>query len=100
MTSTCAVAERHSVRLEVDRLVYVELPDERAFMLNVSDRGMAIQAMNILQPGSNFDFSILVPEVKDRMRASGRIVWSDRSGRAGVQFTDTFDLSRLSHVVH
>lgn len=88
--------ERQSTRFEIGNLIYVELPEERAFMLNVSDGGMAIQAMNILQPGSFVKFAVLPPGGAEQIEGSGKIVWSDKSGRAGVQFTRPVGLRYLA----
>ncbi len=95
MDSPGITTQRHRTRIEVNRLIYVQLPGEHAFMLNVSDGGMAIQAMNILEPESMLRFSVLVPESAEQIEASGRVVWSDKSGRAGVQFTQSIDIRRL-----
>ena len=69
-------------RIEVNEVVYVTGPREPAFILNLSEDGMAIQAMEILQPGQLLPFAFPLPDTKGEVRGAARIVWSDRSGQA------------------
>lgn len=95
MGGRCATAGR-GVRVPVDPLVYVNFPDESAFLLNLSERGMALQCMDVLEPGRPYSFSFPLPEIGAELRGLARIVWSDRSGRAGMEFVRLSEFDRLA----
>ncbi len=88
-------AARGGARIEVSQLVHVNFDREAAFVLNLSEGGMAIQAMAVLEPGHSLDFSFPLPETSTAIHGQARIIWSDRSGRAGLLFTDMPALDRL-----
>jgi hypothetical protein len=85
------------LRVEVKPVVYVNWTEEPAFLLNLSESGMAVQAMEILHPGRSLPFTFSLPDTSNEVRGVARIVWVDRSGRAGLQFLDIpeYDLFRL-----
>jgi hypothetical protein len=82
-------------RFAVAPLVYVNFPNESAFILNLSDKGMAIQTMDILEPGRRYQFSFPLPDSDSEVQGDARIAWSDRSGRAGLEFVDLPPVDRL-----
>lgn len=86
---------RNNPRLEVKELVLLDVPDHPLFMLDVSESGMAIQAMEILQTGKSFYFALTLPNNGPELKGKATVVWSDRSGRAGVNFTDLSVSDRL-----
>ncbi len=88
-------AARGGARIEVTQLVHVNFEREAAFVLNLSEGGMAIQAMDVLKPGHSLDFSFPLPDTSTAIHGHARIVWSDRSGRAGLIFTDMGPFDRL-----
>jgi hypothetical protein len=79
----------------VKPVVYVRWPEETAFLLNVSESGMAVQAMAVLRPGLSLPFVFSLPGTGDEVRGIARIVWTDRSGRAGMQFVDVPEYDRF-----
>jgi len=93
--SNSAVMRRQ--RVEITPLVYVDFPEESVFLLNLSERGMAIQAMDVLEPGRSCNFSFQLPE-NEQCEVSGNasIVWSDRSGRAGLEFREMSAAARFT----
>lgn len=93
--------ETRGMRVAVDPLVYVNFPKESAFILNLSDRGMAIQAMEVLEPGRSYRFSFPLPETDAEIHGSARISWADQSGRAGMEFVEVsaYDRSTLTQWV-
>jgi len=66
-------------------------------VLNVSEAGIAIQASWPLEVNRDVDLSLDLSETGSVIHVSGRIVWSDRSGRVGIGFKNTSgtDLRRL-----
>jgi hypothetical protein len=89
MTYASRAAERRKrdARLEVDGLVYVKTPHDSTFVLNLSESGMAIQAMEVLEPGCAVPFSLPLPKTDSEVKGMARVAWTDRSGRAGLEFT-------------
>ena len=66
--------------------VSLEQAQDAAILLNVSEGGMAIQALEPLTRGQVMQFGIELPLAPLRVEARGEIVWVDPSGRAGVRF--------------
>lgn len=92
-----ALKERRgcSFRIELSRLVYLPLLGDLAFLLNVSEGGMAIQAMQILQSGQSVQFVLPLPDSQAELTGVAEIVWADRSGRAGLKFANISPLDRF-----
>lgn len=78
------------VRRPVHSLSFVSLEQaqDAAILLNVSEGGMAIQALEPLDRGQVIQFGIELPLAPLRLEARGEIVWVDPSGRAGVRFVE------------
>ena len=91
-----ASSQTRGLRVPVDPLVYVNFPDESAFLLDLSENGMAVQCMDVLAPGHPYRFSFPLPDSIAELRGLARIVWSDTSGRAGMQFISLSDFDRLA----
>jgi hypothetical protein len=89
------LAGSRGLRVEVKPVVYVSWTEEQAFLLNVSESGMAVQAMEILHPGRSLSFAFSLPDTSNEVRGMARIVWVDRSGRAGLQFLDVPEYDRF-----
>jgi Tfp pilus assembly protein PilZ len=76
-------------------VVYVNWRGEPAFILNLSEGGMAVQAMEVLPTGEALRLSFPLPDEGAELRGVARVVWSDRSGRAGLQFVDISEYDRF-----
>ena len=81
-------------RVDVRDVVYVSWRAEPAFILNLSEGGMAVQAMEILSPGAALALSFPLPENGAELQGVARVVWSDLSGRAGLQFINLSEFDR------
>lgn len=81
-------------RVEVDQLVNVTMFGGPAFILNLGTGGMAIQAMEVLQPGCLFSLAFSLPDSESEVQSLGKVVWSDASGRAGLKFVAGAHLDR------
>ncbi len=84
---------RHSPRLVVHSPAYTSLdgtPPEKARdlseIVDVSESGVAIQTSSPLQLDHNLNLCLDLSETKARINTTGRVVWSNGSGRAGIHF--------------
>jgi CheY-like chemotaxis protein len=55
-------------------------------VLNVSQTGLCLNAAEPLPHGASITMSLVLPETASSLYASGSVVWSHSSGRAGVLF--------------
>ena len=90
-----SASTRRSARVEVQEIVYVNWPCEPAFILNLSDLGMGIQAMEVLEPGRSLSLAFPLPNSDGEIQGLARIVWADPSGRAGLEFLSVTEFDRL-----
>jgi CheY-like chemotaxis protein len=86
-------------RLVVPSLAYVSFEDthDPAIILDLSEGGMAIQALQPLQASGPLRLHFDLPGSLDSMNLTAEIVWADSSGRAGLRFLDVSEdeLQRL-----
>ena len=87
---TVAGERRASPRQNVmdRRLVTVNLDNTDAgLMVDLSEKGMAVQALARIKPGANTSLQFELPDTGNRIEARGTVVWVDAaSGRAGILF--------------
>ncbi|HZP63880.1 MAG TPA: GAF domain-containing protein [Terriglobales bacterium] len=55
-------------------------------ILDLSEDGMAIQASSAFSIDDTKTFLLDLPETQALIRTEGKVVWADRSGRAGIRF--------------
>jgi len=55
-------------------------------VLNVSETGLCLNASEPLPHGASLTMTLVLPEASASLHASGSVVWSHSSGRAGVAF--------------
>src|SRR5947199_4015930 len=55
-------------------------------VLNVSQTGLCLNAAEPLPHGASLTMTLVLPEASASLHASGSVVWSHSSGRAGVCF--------------
>ncbi len=81
---------RRSVRVQVQTLAFVELNSqaEQAIILDLSEGGMAIQALAPVEASKVLQIRFDLPGTKKRLQLAGEIAWADASGRAGIRFFD------------
>src|SRR5271166_3053823 len=83
---------RRRVRHRIHIPAYVTLRAETAGapdwseIVDLSEEGMAIQSSSPLQVGDNNDFCLDLSETGAAVRALGKVIWSEPSGRAGIYF--------------
>ncbi|HVP52274.1 MAG TPA: PilZ domain-containing protein [Terriglobales bacterium] len=83
-------------RLVVPTLAYVSFdgPLDPAIILDLSEGGMAIQALQKVQAEGPLRLQFDLPGSLETMILAAEIVWADSSGRAGLRF---IDLSQHDH---
>lgn len=59
---------------------------QQVSVLNVSQTGLCLNAAEPLPHGASVNMSLMLPETPATLHASGNVVWSHNSGRAGVAF--------------
>lgn len=91
---------RRRVRLKVHTPAYVSLNgDSSGQVLNlseivdISEEGMAIQTSSPLEVRRRVNLCLDLTATRTCIRTSGEVVWSDRSGRAGIRFPQMPDTS-------
>ena len=87
---------RKNLRIPVKPLVYLtKTTDTPGFLLNLSEHGMAIQAMEVLQQGWRVDFQFALPKTKVEISGAADVVWCDSTGRAGLAFASLCEFDRF-----
>jgi hypothetical protein len=56
-------------------------------VVNVSQTGLCLNAADPLPHGASVTMSLVLPEAATSVHASGNVVWSHNSGRAGIAFS-------------
>jgi TonB family protein len=87
---------RRDTRHRVKSLSYLDLGrDNGGILLNISEGGLAVQAVGVFAENPILTMHFQLPESKERLEATGQIVWTSESKReAGIQFTDLSDQVR------
>ena len=90
------IYRRQGARIEVKPLVYLtKAADTPGFILNLSEDGMAIQAMEILQQGWRIEFQFPLPKTKVEISGAADVIWCDSTGRAGLRFAGLCEIDRF-----
>ncbi len=87
---------RHSPRHPLEALVYLQfgvaaLP---AIVLDLSEQGLALQAPEPLPPVQNVPLRFVLPGTSHLVEATGKVIWTDDDGRAGLFFSRITSASR------
>ena len=87
---------RNATRQGSETLAYLELPGGTipALVQNLTEDGISVQAAEQLMPLRSLPFRFLLPGTTEVIRATGQIIWTDKTGRAGVLFTNIPAASR------
>ncbi len=91
---TPPLGERRSrVRHKVHAPAYASLNTNSSGMvldlnevIDINEEGMAIQTASAPEVNSSLNLSLDLSETKSFIHTTGQVVWSDRSGRAGIRF--------------
>jgi hypothetical protein len=87
---------RHAPRHPLEALVYLQfgvaaLP---AIVLDLSEQGLALQAPEPLPPVHNVPLRFVLPGTTHVVEATGKVIWADDDGRAGMFFSRLTPASR------
>jgi hypothetical protein len=63
-------------------------------MLDLSEQGLALQAPEPLPPVQSVPLHFVLPGTSDLVEATGKIIWTDEDGRAGMFFSRLTPASR------
>src|SRR5712671_4198053 len=87
------IERRRSARLIVHSPAYTTLdgsPPEKARdlseIVDIGEGGMSIQTSSPLEVDHNLNLCLDLSETKARIDTTGRVVWSNGTGRAGIRF--------------
>lgn len=79
---------RQYMRLPLNSLAFALLNEDTQIVVeNVSEGGMAIQADEKLEVGSDCHVRFILPVENVEIAAKAKVKWADAAGRAGLQFT-------------
>lgn len=81
---------REATRQKNETLAYLQLPTGTIPVLvnNLTEQGLSIQAAEPLMPLRGIALRFLLPKTTQVVHATGDFIWADKSGRAGLFFTD------------
>lgn len=85
-----ATERRQHSRYQTASLAYLDIgSDNGGIILNISEGGVAVQAMGVLPAEPVVDLRIQVPRSTNRLAARGKIAWTSGSKKeAGMEFVD------------
>jgi len=73
---------------------YANVEQEKAALIDLAEDGMSVQFGKKLPPIGKVYFQFRLPGQTANIRLSGKLVWQDWKGRAGLQFVDVPKASR------
>ncbi len=87
---------RRFLRVAVHHLSHVDISSMKdpAFILDLSEGGIAIQSLAPMQHGQIVGISFELPGTSHKIKATGKVVWNDPTGRIGMEFEDIGDQQR------
>lgn len=87
---------RRFLRVAVHHLSHVDIVGMKdpAFILDISEGGLAMQSLAPMSTGQQVDLSFLLPGSTTRIEASAIVVWNDPTGRIGLEFLEIADQDR------
>lgn len=89
---------RRFLRVAVHHLAHVNvegMPDP-AFILDLSEGGMAMQLLAPIAPGQALSLSFVLPGTYTEINGWATVVWADPTGRTGVEFRDLSAQDRVA----
>jgi DNA-binding response OmpR family regulator len=89
------MTRRRYSRFAIQSLAYVDLrgQKDRAILLDLSEAGLSLQALEPLRSGDELTLSFELPGTGETCQASAQVMWSDSSGRSGVRFSQLNEVS-------
>jgi len=88
--------KRHCLRQKVNTPAFASFDGVTGGMiLDLSEEGMAMQALAPLEPHSQLALKISLGEPPAYLETTGYVAWADALGRAGIRFSDLPDDARM-----
>jgi CheY-like chemotaxis protein len=89
---------RRFLRVAVHRLAHLNVEGmlDPAFILDLSEGGLAMQSLAAMHPGNRVGISFFLPGTETEVEGTGLVVWADPSGRTGLEFTELPDEQRAA----
>jgi CheY-like chemotaxis protein len=87
---------RHAPRHQLETLVYLRFGAKAlpAIVLDLSEQGLALQAPEPLPQVENVPLRFVLPGTSDLVEATGKVIWAEDDGRAGMFFSRLSAASR------
>jgi hypothetical protein len=86
---------RRRVRHKIRTAAFARISDESAGknldlnrILDISEDGLALQCVSVLTAEQTFDLHLELSDTSAPFKTTGRVIWSDPSGRCGFRFSD------------
>jgi CheY-like chemotaxis protein len=89
---------RRFLRVAVHHLTHVDVEGmlDPAFILDLSEGGMAMQLLAPLRMGQMLSMSFLLPGTSTMVECRGMVAWTDPTGRTGVEFRELSETHRAA----
>lgn len=84
----------HRETLDLTVWISVRAKRAKAHLVNLSQGGMAIHARQSLPAGGPLQISFALPGTRRAIKTRGEVVWTNRSGHAGIKFIDIKSATR------
>ncbi len=95
MNHDLAPDRRHCLRQKVNTPAFASFDGVTGGMiLDLSEDGMAMQALAPLEPNSRLALQLSLGEPAAYLETTGYVAWADALGRAGIRFSDLPDEAR------
>lgn len=87
---------RHAPRHQLETLVYLRFGAKAlpAIVLDLSEQGLALQAPEPLPQVENVPLQFVLPGTSHLVEATGKVIWAEDDGRAGMFFSRLTPASR------
>ncbi len=87
---------RRFLRVAVHHLSHVDIVGMKdpAFILDLSEGGLALQSLAPMHDGQVVSLSFLLPGTPTRIESTATVVWADETGRIGLEFKEISDIHR------
>ncbi len=87
---------RRAPRHQLETLVYLRFGAKAspAIVLDLSEQGLALQAPEPLPPVENVPLRFVLPGTSHLVETTGKLIWADDDGRAGMFFSRLTPASR------
>lgn len=88
---------RRFLRVAVHRMAHVNVAGMKdpAFILDLSEGGIAMHSLGPVGEGEILDLSFILPRTTTLIEAQGTVAWTDASGKSGISFTKISDDNRV-----